>query len=308
MNRSVESPRPAWAADPLQSPEVVGLCLCQAADVATGRPAGIVVRDPLTQVARLIVASPGVDRRLIGARVMPDSAAGLACVGMSDEVIVATHQLLGRLASDRRRETEGLAYPIRAGTRGIGALVVFSPPSAVPAEAREQVGVMAAEAGPILQRALALRSDRERAMMDVEAGLPNRQGLEQGLQHRGYPPCALLRIELDQFGSILEQFGPRAAGEVLRHAGKVVGGVLRDDDVAAHLGGSAFALFLLGCTEEGGRIVAARVTARLDESPIEVAHLSLTLTCTLGLAAMPGTVAAIADLPAAAEAALRPGL
>ncbi len=189
-----------------ESAHLVATRLCDAAVGISGRSAAIVERDPVTQVATVAVASAGVDARLINARVPADSVVGRACIGMLTTATGPGMELLGSARSERRRDRQGVAFPIVAQVGGIGALVVFGPPESLSEPIVDKLTALARVAGPTLDRALRLGAEARQGVTDTDVGLPNRLGLQEALACRAYAPCLLVRVELDQLDRVVWRF------------------------------------------------------------------------------------------------------
>jgi diguanylate cyclase (GGDEF)-like protein len=110
--------------------------------------------------------------------------------------------------------------------------------------------------------------------------------------------------DLDDFKQVNDRYGHQAGDEVLRAVAEVLGGSLRELDLAARFGGEEFALILPGTTSSGARRVADQVRELLaravvagpDGKPIRV-------TASFGVAEFP-SCNGVDELVAGADAAL----
>ena len=279
--------------------------LCDQARTITGWPTAVVIRDPQTQVASVMSVSSDGDRRLIGASVTPDSAVGRACMGDGAIAAGRSDDLFGRQPANRRRKTgEGTAYPLRDGSDGVGALVVFGPNEDLDPTVRERVMWLAVDTGPRFAAAAAVRAAEERAETDNLTGLPNRAGLEGVMAHAPHGPCAVLCLDLDDFKKIDDELGHAAGDAVLKHVARVFRGAIRDVDLAARVGGEEFVVWLPETDQKAAQEVAERIRRTVADLDWEWAGAGVTLTCSIGVSARSEATSEIPNLIPAADAAL----
>jgi diguanylate cyclase (GGDEF)-like protein len=288
-----------------ESLESVAFSVCEAARQATGRKSAVVLRDPSSRYAEIASVSHGGDRRLMGSRINPESAAGKAC--MSDVPIggATGQELFGQLRSDRRRQDEaGTAFPLRHNAQPVGALIVFGRWDEVDADGRARLMEVASRSGPRLGGAVAARAAELQALTDELTGLWNRRALDGAMRASDAGPCTLLLVGVDGFKAVHDQYGSTAGDAALRHVATVLKRVLRGDDVAARVGGEGFALWLPGTPRERAMEVAERVRKAVAGAKLQWAGSELELTCSIGVATKPEVVEHTAKLYAAADAAL----
>ncbi len=279
--------------------------LCDRARTITGRPTAVVIRDPQTQMASVISVSNDADRRLIGVSVTSDSAVGRACMGAAAIAAGRSEDLFGREPVNRRRKTgEGTAYPLRDGSDGVGALVIFGPNEELEPAVRERVMWLAVDTGPRFAAAAAVRAVEERANTDTVTGLPNRAGLENAMAHAPHGPCAVLCVDLDDFKKIDDELGHAAGDAVVKHVARAFRGAIRDVDVAARVGGEEFVVWLPETDQTAAQGVAERIRRTVADLEWEWAGAGVTLTCSIGVSARPETTSDIPSLIPAAEVAL----
>jgi diguanylate cyclase (GGDEF)-like protein len=226
---------------------------------------------------------------------------------MSDVPIVGMtgKELFGHLRADRRRKEEhGVAFPLRDGHQGVGALVVFGRPDQLAGAAQQRLVSLAEESGPRLAMAAALRAAETRAQTDELTGLWNRRALDRMMQSDQSAECALLLVDLDHFKKLNDGFGHAAGDAALRHVARILRGALREQDLAARVGGEEFALWLPNTALERARDVAERVRQAVAEAKVYWAGAELSIACSVGVAAKPATVGQTANLYTAADAAL----
>jgi len=113
--------------------------------------------------------------------------------------------------------------------------------------------------------AQAQRRLAEQALTDPLTGLPNRRAWERALQERvrsageATGRLCLAVLDLDHFKRVNDAHGHAAGDAVLRAAGKVISGGLRQTDFVARLGGDEFGLLLTVRDETMARAVVDRV-------------------------------------------------
>lgn len=303
------APRPATtgtaAAAVPEALESAAFSVCEAARAACECPTAIVMRDAGSQVATIVAVSQGVDRRLMRSPVAPDSVAGRACMGDVPIVGMSGKELFGQLRADRRRREEhGVAFPLHDGRQGVGALVVFGRPDQLGGAVQQRLVNLAEENGPRLAMAAALRAAETRAQTDELTGLWNRRALDRTMQSDQSAECALLLVDLDHFKKLNDSFGHAAGDAALRHVARILRTTLREQDLAARVGGEEFALWLPNTSLERALEVAERVRQAVGGTRLYWAGAELSIACSVGVAAMPATVGQTANLYTAADAAL----
>ena len=294
-----------WMAGGAESVEAIAAEVCEAVRDAVGKPTALVFRDPAGQVATVMAASTGADRRLLGAKVDADTCAGRACV--SDVPIVGTtfQELFGSILGDRRKRDEpGVAFPLRDGREGVGSLVVLGSTKWLDSPIRERVVWLLANAGPRLGRSVAVETAENLALTDQLTGLPNRRALDRAMHDQPDKSGSLLCVDLDHFKKLNDGFGHAAGDAALRHVAKIFRQALRDGDVPARIGGEEFALWLPETGQGVALEVAERVCGAVHRSWLNWAGAEVRLTCSVGVASIPETVAHIDNLLAAADMAL----
>lgn len=98
---------------------------------------------------------------------------------------------------------------------------------------------------------------------------------------------AIVMFDLDNFKSVNDTYGHDVGDKVIREFGSVIRRCTRDTDISVRYGGEEFIL-ALPCNdsnEQGGRIVAERIRARMADSPIDLGGgKSLRVTTSCGVA------------------------
>jgi len=285
--------------------ESVAFAICETARAISECPTAVVLRDPEAQSATVVAVSHGADRRLIRSPVAPESVAGRACMGEVPIVGMTGKDLFGQLRADRRQhEEQGVAFPLHDGRQGVGALIVFADAGRLGGEVQRRLSAVTADGGPRLAVAAAIRAAETRAQTDELTGLWNRRALERVMQADQSVECVLALLDLDHFKKLNDSFGHTAGDAMLRHVARVLRATLREQDLAARVGGEEFALWLPLTNLATGREVTERVRAAIAGSRLYWAGADLGITCSLGLAGKPETTTQAANLYSAADAAL----
>lgn len=296
---------PDWIAIGSESLEGLAFSLCEAVRAQTGRPTGVVLRDPGLGLCSVVAVSNTADRRLLGQVVATDSAVGRACSGDIPVVGTTPVELFGRSRSERRRRREeGVAFPLLNGGQAVGALVVFGPPETLKPSEREWLMWMAVDAGPRLGAAAQVRAAETQSMTDDLTGLPNRRALERAIASWNEGPASLVAVDLDHFKQLNDGFGHTAGDAALRQLGRIFKRQLREDDVAARIGGEEFVLWLPNTPLEDAAAVGERIRKAVEDSVLPWGGAEVKMTCSVGVAGLPDSVTQPKNLMAAADAAM----
>ncbi len=196
------------------------------------------------------------------------------------------------------------AYPLRDGRQGVGTLVVFGRPDQLSDEMQRRLVGLIEGSGPRLAVAAAIRAAETRAETDELTGLWNRRALDRAIQSDQSSECALLLVDLDHFKKLNDSFGHTAGDAALRHVARILRSTLREQDLAARVGGEEFALWLPNTPMTRAKEVAERVRQAVVSARLFWAGAELSIACSVGVAARPETVSQTANLYAAADAAL----
>jgi diguanylate cyclase (GGDEF)-like protein len=137
------------------------------------------------------------------------------------------------------------------------------------------------------------------AMRDPLTGLANRRGYAEGAaaalaaSAAHGAPLALLALDLDHFKRVNDTHGHAAGDQVLVTVARLIGGAMRDGDLAARLGGEEFTLLLPGADAAQAHAVAERVRLAIAATPIKIdSGAVLTQTVSIGISLLlPGETA-----------------
>jgi diguanylate cyclase (GGDEF)-like protein len=148
------------------------------------------------------------------------------------------------------------------------------------------------------------------AMVDGLTGLYNRRAFMGRLAEavaaasRHGTDLSLLMLDADHFKRVNDQYGHQAGDRVLQFIAETVRRNLRESDSAGRYGGEEFAVVLPHTPVAGAQIVAERIRAFCAASGIPVPGGSVTVTVSVGAAALRTGCRRSEDLIAAADAAM----
>ncbi|KAK52272.1 sensor domain-containing diguanylate cyclase [Bordetella bronchiseptica] len=129
------------------------------------------------------------------------------------------------------------------------------------------------------------------------------------LKHRpaGSSPLAVLAFDLDQFKAINDMYGHQTGDEVLQAFARAAQDVIGPRAVLARIGGEEFAALLRGDDALKAQVLGQAVAGRFTQAVAgRLAHISLPVTVSIGLACIePGDATLAASLMAADRAMYR---
>ncbi len=130
----------------------------------------------------------------------------------------------------------------------------------------------------------------EMTRRDALTGLANRKHLDDRVDeeilrwHRYHHPLSIVLINLDDFGTINDDYGRQVADEILQHIATLLKQSIRSLDIAARYGGGEFALLLPETNIMGGLITGERLRLELESQII--LPLVQSVTASFGVAAL----------------------
>ncbi len=212
----------------------------------------------------------------------------------------------------RHMESANVALEIPMAARGelYGLLQISTAEAdgAATLKAAQPIASAIADAMSLALSSLALRERlRNQALRDPLTGLYNRRFLEEMLERlcvdaeRRHSSIAAIMLDLDHFKKLNDQHGHGAGDAVLRDVASVVLSCLRSTDVACRYGGEELAILLPDCTMAMAMGKAEQIRVRITELTLGA---GLSVTASLGVAAIPETAAGQSDLLSTADAAL----
>jgi diguanylate cyclase (GGDEF)-like protein len=138
-----------------------------------------------------------------------------------------------------------------------------------------------------------LRMALDNAAHDALTGLYNRRYFERRLKEeaaharRHKKPFSIILLDLDHFKLVNDTYGHEDGDRVLKHVANLLGGALREDDIACRYGGEEIVLLLRSTSGPAARVVANRLRAALAERPLPLgdAQVPKQVTFSAGVAA-----------------------
>ena len=192
-----------------------------------------------------------------------------------------------------------------------GALVVESDtPDALTAAELRNLSLLGTIAASALQVSWQIEEVNRRARTDALTGLGNRHHFDDELakllesSDRYGQPAALIVADIDHFKKINDTWGHDAGDTVLRHVARVFLDVIRGIDLCARYGGEEIVVLLPQTRLAGAIEVAERLRRALESRPAQFRGDSISVTCSVGVAAYPQCTTRRDGLFAAADRAL----
>jgi len=143
----------------------------------------------------------------------------------------------------------------------------------------------------ITHQHLLLKQLQTDADFDPLTGLANRRYFEKAamkaVEHarRHHRPLSVLALDLDFFKRVNDTWGHAVGDRVLKLASRVLETALREDDLAARIGGEEFAAILLDTPEAQARRIAERIRQAMQDTSIELdTGETLSQTFSIGIA------------------------
>jgi diguanylate cyclase (GGDEF)-like protein len=239
--------------------------------------------------------SPGSPARYVSYRTLPEYPLVVAVGAAESDVLAGFMQNIAR--------AERVALLVTFVIAVFAALLILA--------VLRQKRVAAALAEDISVRKRLETELRAMATTDMLTGLPNRRHFlarlheeharlgRQDVQH-----AAVLMLDLDHFKRINDTFGHATGDAVLAHVASLICGEIRSIDTASRLGGEEFAVILTGATDSAALEFAERLRKKIASSPTAHEGHAVTVTVSIGIAAMTARDTAAEAALARADTAL----
>ncbi|MFC5382718.1 EAL domain-containing protein [Aquipuribacter nitratireducens] len=147
---------------------------------------------------------------------------------------------------------------------------------------------------------------RVQALTDELTGLANRRRLDQALRAALEGPddrVGLLMLDLDRFKEVNDALGHPSGDALLREVARRLSEHVSGGELVARLGGDEFAVLLPGTTGEA-LLRRARSVAALLDPPVDLGHISLEVSTSVGAAHAPAHAGDPSGLLRAADVAM----
>lgn len=202
---------------------------------------------------------------------------------------------LNRLAEDARNsgDTPDAAFLSRSG----GSREVVRLSQALRALVR-RIGTYERDLATVSAEASALAQDnqslRQIAQTDALTGLLNRRGFFEAVERLmtqvslQSEDMSVLVLDIDRFKSINDTYGHPAGDAVIRAVARLCRQQGREGDLVARFGGEEFVLLLPGCPGPAAVGFAERLRQRIADARIDTEAGTISLTASIGVAAVIG--------------------
>lgn len=198
---------------------------------------------------------------------------------MAGQVLRTTRpSFSGDLAADPRldpgavrRIGAGAAYwqPVVIDDQGVGVLVAYwrRPFAALPERTVALLGLFAAQASTVIERADLLARLQDLVRTDALTGVANRRAIDEALPvalagaRRTGQPLSVVMLDLDHFKHYNDEHGHQAGDDLLQRIAAVWEQAVRPGDTLARYGGEEFLAMLPSCDPQGAVVVADRLRA-----------------------------------------------
>ncbi|MGB5259605.1 MAG: diguanylate cyclase [Gammaproteobacteria bacterium] len=131
----------------------------------------------------------------------------------------------------------------------------------------------------------------DQALVDASSGLPNEAAfMDRGQELLAYArrhnsALALFSIDIDEFGEIFKQHGDTATLTAVKSVADILSACIRQEDMAARIGTSRFALLLPGLSNDGIRNLADRIIHDVHAQNLDVEGKTHRLSVSIGVVA-----------------------
>jgi diguanylate cyclase (GGDEF)-like protein len=162
----------------------------------------------------------------------------------------------------------------------------------------------------LLQRSLLHQQLRAAAQSDPQTGLLNAVAWQREAERwirrvrRLSVPTAILLVDIDHFKRVNDTYGHLAGDELLAATASTLGRYVRACDVLGRFGGEEFVAVLPGAGQQEACHIAERLRGRVRDIAVQARGAEVTVTVSIGVAALGVDGADLFELLAAADAAL----
>lgn len=204
-----------------------------------------------------------------------------------------------------------IAAPLRGEHRIRGVLVADRRFDGTPADAATRLvfELLGDHAGRAVEHAERFERLALEARTDPLTGLGSRRSFDERLQQQvnsalvDGPSVGLLLVDLDDFKRVNDVHGHQAGDRVLQEVGRRLLSTLRPGE-GFRYGGEEFAVVLPGVRRDTLATAATRVLEAIGAEPHALGTTSLSISCSVGGAILPGRAQDLEGLVRAADEAL----
>jgi diguanylate cyclase (GGDEF)-like protein len=204
-----------------------------------------------------------------------------------------------------------IIVPMRVGAHVVGAISAQSyTMNAYGEEEKDLLMTIASSSAIALENARLYQSARELSLTDDLTGLGNyryfcdllEKEIERALRHG--TPLTLVMLDSDRLKYINDMYGHVIGDMHLIRLADTMRAAARKSDILARYAGDEFMVILPNTTKADGLVVAERLRAEMERSPLMVEGTPVTATISLGVASMPESGRSVDSLVRAADAAM----
>lgn len=106
------------------------------------------------------------------------------------------------------------------------------------------------------------------------------------LARRENKALCTLYLDIDHFKNINDSYGHHCGDRVLISITQVIKSALRDSDILARIGGEEFCILLPDTSLEGGQVLAEKIRAAIENTPISLEKITIQVTTSIGVTAI----------------------
>lgn len=188
-----------------------------------------------------------------------------------------------------------LAVPLRAGDQLVGVIQMADTREnrTFTTEDMELLNLFAQQATIAIQNARLFAEVQQLATLDPLTGLYNRRHFfalaereyERVLRYRH--ALSVILLDVDNFKKVNDTYGHRVGDEVLRQVACQCMALLRAIDIVGRYGGEEFIGIIPETDLQDAAQVAERLRQQITQTSIELEHVTLSVTVSLGVASWP---------------------
>jgi diguanylate cyclase (GGDEF)-like protein len=207
--------------------------------------------------------------------------------------------------------TDMIAVPLHSSGRIIGVLALYDRSSSPFTTADlETIRTFAGQASVAVDNVLLHQEAQRLSVTDGLTGLSNYRAFQRQLAReveratRFHRPLGLLLLDIDHFKTVNDTYGHQVGDEVLIELARRVQHEVRDVDSVGRYGGEELVVILPETDTDGAGLLAERICESVRRTPFEAGSTSITVTVSIGAAALPDHGTTPADLIRAADEAM----
>jgi diguanylate cyclase (GGDEF)-like protein len=237
---------------------------------------------------------------------------GLAGVAGRDETVVLWPGPVEPSPREPEPGAAAAAVPVRSGNRVLGVLAVYGPASGSPFSDDEvhMLETLVHQAETAIDNSFLYDEATKQSITDGLTGLWNRRLFDlrtaEELQRaiRFQEPFGVLMVDIDHFKLVNDTHGHQAGDAVLIELARRLTDATREVDVVTRYGGEEFALILPKTGVDGALRLAEKVRQVMVAEPFLAGDAVVPVSVSIGAAAYPDHGLSVAEIVAAADAAL----